>query len=320
MPNGTSSDSTVSVVIPTYRRAAFLRRAIECVLAQTFAPIEVIVVEDGSRDAADVAASFGDRVRYIWQENQGAAVARNTGVAGARGSWIAFLDDDDSWVPHKLERQLALVRAFPSIGFVHSNYFWLSNGKIELRPDWRVQIVPSGWVTQELVLTRFSINTSTALIRTDAIRRVGGFNPAYRVVQDYDLWIRLSQVCQFGYLADPLAYYETEVPEEPATVCRKSLTNIAILQDFVQTNRNLCRTWPQAMLRWRFHKAHLRCAQRHLWANEIETARRHFFKAWAWSPSQVSCLAYGLACLTGRGGVRTLRTLYRGAREVAGAE
>ncbi len=311
MPNGTPSQALVSVVIPTYRRAAFLRRAIESVLAQTYPPVEVIVVEDGSRDAGNVASSFGERVRYVWQENQGAAVARNTGAAGARGAWIALLDDDDYWVPDKLERQMALVDAFPSIGFVHANYFWVRDGKREPRPERRVHAVPSGWVTQELILSRFSINTSTALIREDVFRRVGGFNPAYRVVQDYDLWIRLSQVCQFGYLAAPLACYEVDIEEEPAVLCRKSLTNVAILQTFVQANRDLCRTWPQALLRRRFHRVHLRCAQRHLWVNDVETARSHFFKAWAWRPSQISCLAYGLACLTGRAGVSTLRALYR---------
>jgi glycosyltransferase involved in cell wall biosynthesis len=320
MPAETSGDPSVSVIIPTYRRAAFLRRAIESALSQTYAAVEVIVVEDGSHDARDVVSSFGGRVAYVWQENQGAAVARNTGVAAAHGSWIAFLDDDDFWVPEKLERQLELVREFPTIGFVHANYFWFRNGRGEPRPEQRVQSIPSGWVTQELVLNRFSIGTSTVLIRTDLFRRVGGFNPAYRVVQDYDLWVRLSQVAQFGYLATPLAYYEADTEEDLATLCRKSLTNLMILQAFVEANRELCRAWPQPLLRRRFYRVHIICARRYFAANEIETARRHFFKAWAWSPSQVSCLAYGLACLTGRGGVRTLRTLYRGARDVAGAE
>jgi glycosyltransferase involved in cell wall biosynthesis len=103
----------VSVIIPTYRRGTFLPRAIESVLAQTYSPVEVIVVEDGSHEARGVVSSFGERVTYLWQENQGAAVARNTGAAAARGAWIALLDDDDFWVPDKLERQFELLRAFP---------------------------------------------------------------------------------------------------------------------------------------------------------------------------------------------------------------
>lgn len=310
----------VSVIIPTYRRAAFLRRAIESALSQTYAPVEVIVVEDGSHDARDIVASFGSRVAYVWQENQGAAVARNTGAAAARGSWIALLDDDDFWVPEKLERQFELIRAFPAIGFAHANYFWFRKGRGEPRPEQHVHSTPSGWVTQELVLNRFSIGTSTVLVRADLFRRVGGFNPAYRLVQDYDLWIRLSQVTQFGYLTAPLAYYEAETEEELATLCRKSLTNLVILQAFVKANRDLCRAWPQALLRRRFYRVHLICARRYFAANEIETARHHFFKAWVWSPAQISSLAYGLACLTGRTGLRTLRALYRGTRDAADPE
>jgi len=300
----------VSVIIPTYRRGTFLPRAIESVLAQTYSPVEVIVVEDGSHEARGVVSSFGERVRYLWQENQGAAVARNTGAAAARGAWIALLDDDDFWVPDKLERQFELLRAFPSLGFVHANYFWLRNGHGEPRPEGPVLSVPSGWVTQELVLDRFSIGTSTALIRADLFRKVGGFNPAYRLVQDYDLWIRLSQVAQFGYLTAPLAYYEAEAEEELATLCRKSQANVTILKAFVDANRELCREWPQERLRWRFHRVHQICARRYFAANEIELARHHFFKAWAWRPSAISYLAYGLVCLTGRTGVRTLRALY----------
>ena len=307
----------VSVIIPTYRRSAFLRRAIESALAQTYSPVEVIVVEDGSHEARDVASSFGGRVTYLWQENQGAAVARNTAAAAAKGSWLALLDDDDSWVPDKLERQFELVRAFPSLGFVHANYYWFRNGLGEPRPTEPVHSVPSGWVTQQLVLDRFSIGTSTVLVRTDLFREVGGFNPTYRLVQDYDLWIRLSQVAQFGYLATPLAYYEAEAQEELATLCRKSQANVTILDAFVHANPDLCREWPQARLRWRFHRVHWICARRYFAANEIGPARRHFFEAWARRPSDLSSLAYGLLCLTGSTGVRTVRALYH-ARERTG--
>jgi glycosyltransferase involved in cell wall biosynthesis len=308
-----AAEPLVSVIIPTYKRAEFLDRAIESALAQSYRPVEVIVVEDGSHDAEAVVSRYGDRVRYIWQENQGAAVARNTGAAVAYGSWLAMLDDDDVWFPEKLDRQLALLRRFPSLGFIHSNYYWLRNGVAEPRPDTRADSIPSGWITEELVLARFSIATSTVLVRADAFRRVGGFNPGYRYVQDYDLWVRLSLVCQFGYLATPLAYYQADAPEDSAVLLRKALTNVDILHRFVETNRYLCRTWPQPLLRGRFHLVHLRCAQRHLWADEVETARAHFLKAWTWSPSRLSALAYGLACMTGRRGIRALRAMFRSA-------
>ena len=104
-----------------------------------------------------------------------------------------------------------------------------------------------------------------------------------------------------GYLTAPFAYYEAATEEELATLCRESLINLVILQAFVKANRDLCRGWPQALLRRRFYLVHLSCARRYFAASEIDTARDHFLEAWAWSPAQMSSLAYGLACLTGRG-------------------
>lgn len=141
------------------------------------------MVEDGSHDARDIVASFGSRIAYIWQENQGAAVARNTGAAAARGSWIALLDDD-FWVPEKLERQFELIRAFPAIGFAHADYFWFRKGRGEPRPEQHVHSTPSGWVTQELVLNRFSIGTRLPHCSVRVLRgrhRGGARHPVSRV-------------------------------------------------------------------------------------------------------------------------------------------
>jgi glycosyltransferase involved in cell wall biosynthesis len=303
----------VSAIIPTFRRADFLPRAIESVLAQRYRPVEVIVVEDGSRAAEDVVARYGDQVRYVWQENQGPSVARNRGATVARGSWLAFLDDDDFWLPERLELQMALVRDCPSLGFIHGNYFWFRNGARESRPESGIRSVPSGWVTQELVLNRFSVATSTTLVRRDAFWRIGGFDPAYRVVQDYDLWVRLSLVCQFGYLATPLACYQADAEESSAVQRQKALALADILEAFVAKNRQVCRRWPQGRLRRCLHNVHLRAAQVHLWADDLGIARAQFLKAWAWAPWRAATLGYALACTTGPKGVGALRALVRRA-------
>lgn len=110
---------TISVVIPCYNRAGILGRAIRSALAQTVAPEEIVVVDDGSGDgSADVARSFGERVRVIEQANGGAAAARNRGIEAARGEWIAFLDSDDEWHPEKLALQLAAADRFPGTQLV----------------------------------------------------------------------------------------------------------------------------------------------------------------------------------------------------------
>ena len=114
----------VSVIIPTYNRAAKVRNAIASVLAQTFSDLEVIVVDDGSSDDTGqiLGESFGDRIRYYAQANQGVSVARNKGIAEARGEWIAFLDSDDLWEKDKLEWQFkALERFGPQCGACYTD-------------------------------------------------------------------------------------------------------------------------------------------------------------------------------------------------------
>ncbi len=111
----------VTVVIPCYNAAPFLRATLESVMSQTHAPFEVLVIDDGSTDqTAAIAGSFGPPLRLISQTNQGESVARNRGIDEAKGDWIAFLDADDLWLPNKLERQLAAVQS--DVVGVHTNY------------------------------------------------------------------------------------------------------------------------------------------------------------------------------------------------------
>src|SRR5437773_9320352 len=112
--------ATVSVVIPNYNYAHFLREAIDSALAQTYKDIEVIVVDDGSTDAsADVIASYDSRIHPVFSQNQGVAAARNRGVAESTGEYIAFLDADDAWLPTKIEKQVERFAADTALGLVH---------------------------------------------------------------------------------------------------------------------------------------------------------------------------------------------------------
>ena len=114
----------VSVVIPAYNDEGFLAATIESVLAQTYRPLEVVVVDDGSSDGTvALARSFGDPVRVVEQENKGPAGARNTGFAAARGSIIALLDADDLWMPKRLEACVDLLQSDPTLGFVTTDAY-----------------------------------------------------------------------------------------------------------------------------------------------------------------------------------------------------
>lgn len=181
----------VSVVIPAYNAGAYLGKAIESVLSQTLRPIEIIVVDDGSTDdTGTVAKSFGARVRYIHQENSGSTIAKNRGLKESRGEFVATLDADDFFVSAtKLERQLELIKQFPSCGLVGSGWMNVDKqgAKIESREPWRYAAKLD--LTDAIVWS--PLLSSVMLFRKNALERVNGFNPQIRIIEDYDIVIRL---------------------------------------------------------------------------------------------------------------------------------
>ena len=130
------NSNSISVVIPAYNSAAQLARALDSVLAQTRPAEEILVVDDGSTDAtAEVARSYGDAVRLIAQANAGAAAARNAGIRAARGTWIAFLDADDEWLPDRLALQTDILDRRPDLVWVSGNSISCSCTENRQAPD-----------------------------------------------------------------------------------------------------------------------------------------------------------------------------------------
>src|SRR2546425_10651809 len=127
--------SCVSVVIPVYNGEQYLADAIQSVRDQTYQNVEVIVVDDGSTDeSADVAKKFGEAIRYVHQSNGGVGKARNTGIAAARGAYLAFLDQDDLWLPDKLAVQVAYLDSHPEMGAVYCQCQVMENGEVRSDP------------------------------------------------------------------------------------------------------------------------------------------------------------------------------------------
>jgi len=208
----------VSVVIPTYNRADKVRRAIECVLAQTYAACEIIVVDDGSTDGTrEVAQGFGRNpssavpVRYAYQEQQGPSGARNTGIYTANGDWVAFLDSDDRWLPEKLERQ---VRALEVFGSEYGACF--TDARHVNNSDWRRTVFEQSdgpFETSMGVLqnaprvianANHGIRVQTLVVRRDVIDRSGGFDPHLRICEDNDFVFRLALHTHYCYVNEAL--------------------------------------------------------------------------------------------------------------------
>lgn len=202
----------VSVVIPAYNAARFISETIDSVLAQTFDAYEVIVINDGSPDTEaleGVLAPYGERVRYLKQENRGAAAARNAGVLAARGPYVAFLDSDDSWMESYLVEQLRFIEdAEPAYDLVYTDA--LLTGESPLAGKTFMEIAPSeGVVTFEKLLTdECNLITSGVVARRQILLDVGLFDEALRRAQDYDLWLRLAKAgARIGYQRKVLIRY-----------------------------------------------------------------------------------------------------------------
>ena len=200
----------VSVIVPTYNRAHLVTETIDSILAQTFKDFELIVVDNESSDnTEEVIKSYTDRrIRYFRHQNNGlVAVNRNYGISKANGEYIAFCDDDDLWMPEKLERQVKLLDPNKELGLVYSDsYIMDENGNLE-----RDTLLSSSRLFRGNVFDKlFQMNCIpmlTVMIRREVLSRVGGFDPKYIIAQDYDLWLRIADHYPIDFTKEPLAKY-----------------------------------------------------------------------------------------------------------------
>ncbi len=174
----------VSVVTPLYNGERFLAQAIESVLAQTYRPIEIIVVDDGSTDGgADVAKAF-DEVHYIHQTNQGQAAAMNAGVETAQGEFLAFLDADDMWTPNKLDVQITYLLEHPDVGYVIAKTLNFIEPGTE----------PPTRMTKDFQPGVSSLlSPGVVLVRRAVFDRVGPFDNTYYHAKDIDWFVRAKE-------------------------------------------------------------------------------------------------------------------------------
>jgi len=197
----------VSVIIPTHNRARFLAESIQSVLAQTFDNLETIVVDDGSTDnTREVVGNFlGPRVKYVYQENQGASAARNAGILIATGDFIALLDSDDVWLGDKLALQVDLLDSHPKAGLVYSDaYLFDDQSGAILGRFLEGKGVFSGKVLRQLLSTQF-IKTSTVVIRRNVFDVTGYFDESMMRVHDRDMWLRIAYHFDIQGISIPLA-------------------------------------------------------------------------------------------------------------------
>jgi glycosyltransferase involved in cell wall biosynthesis len=175
------SNPLVSVIIPVYNGALYLREALASIFAQDYRPFEVIVVDDGSTDESAAIAQSFDAVQYHAQSHRGIAAARNYALTFAQGEYVAFLDQDDLWSSHKLSLQVSYMEEHPDVGIV------LANERMFLTPGFRMPY----WLRQDyLDEDHTGCLPGTWVVRRSVFARVGNFKSVYTIADDFDWFLR----------------------------------------------------------------------------------------------------------------------------------
>ena len=236
------SQPTISVIIPAYNRARDLPGAVASVMAQTYPALEILIVDDGSSDGTEEVVSELDApIRYWRQENQGAAAARNRGLAEATGDLVAFLDVDDRWVPDKLDIQIRALHCASEAGWCTANLFAV-DPEGRRRPGHRglqdcvpvfndLGVAPDDWFSSRLAVHEVAGATarhvvysgnvfplllhgnfvfpSATLIKRELAHQIGPFDPRFRRAEDNDYFLSMADAAPVAIVATPLVAYRT---------------------------------------------------------------------------------------------------------------
>ena len=194
----------VSVIIPAYNAERYIADTVRSALDQTYRDLEVIVIDDGSRDRTlEELDQFGSRIRVHQQANAGVSRARNHGARLATGEWVAFLDADDLWLPEKIARQLACTGV--PMTFTNRYNFGVLDGLPELHS--LVQPMRGGDVFVPLLREGNFITSATVMLRRELFEQMGGFYTGLNGTEDWDLWIRIAEQHHIGFVNEPLVRY-----------------------------------------------------------------------------------------------------------------
>lgn len=234
--------NSVSIIIPTWNRAATLERAVRSCLEQSVLPLEVLVCDDGSSDQShQIVAQINDS-RVIWVDGERGgrpAIPRNRGLKLAKGEWVAFLDSDDAWLPQKLEKQLATLQKSGNLA-CSSNATVVREGKTqEEMLNFQGDIA-----TFADLLKNNTVITSSTIVQRELLLKCGGFpeEEGLKALEDYALWLRVACFTNFSYLSEPLILYT----DDAKTSVRSSVESNYLKQQLAVLNNFL--TWAKTAM------------------------------------------------------------------------
>ena len=227
-----SAKPTVSVIIPAYNCDRYIVQAVESILQQEGCAYEIVIIDDGSTDSTEgVLEPYRDRLRYIKQENQGVAAARNHGIAIAKADFVAFLDADDYFLPDKLARQAEILLKRPDLGIVHSGWQRVDsegNKLLDVRPWEQIpELDLENWLRWKPVLP------SAMMFRREWLQYVNGFDPRFPPAEDTNLVLKLTlKGCKTAWLREITVCYRQHESSAMHKGLPQARSLMAVTDDF----------------------------------------------------------------------------------------
>jgi glycosyltransferase involved in cell wall biosynthesis len=270
------SGRLVSVIVPCFNGGTFIAEAIESALHQTYRPLEVIVVDDGSTDgSSSVIDSFGSRIKVIRQRNRGLPSARNAGIAASHGTYVAFLDCDDYW---HMDFASRMVAALEESGAAIAYCGWQNIGLPGQRGD---PFVPPDYESDSrklfLLVSGVRWPVHAAMVRRDVIDELGGFDPKWTSCEDFEFWIRTSTCRTLVRVPSVLAFYrhhgEGQMTKKRAELARNRWL---VQMEYFRANPNARAYIGDATLRQIAHGGLLERGYMCFWDRDLEAAHKIF--------------------------------------------
>jgi glycosyltransferase involved in cell wall biosynthesis len=311
----------VSVIIPTYNYGAYIIEAINSVKNQTYKPIEIIVIDDGSTDGTDkIVAPFLKDIIYKKIENKGVSAARNTGIKLSEGEYIAFLDADDYWAPDKIKLQIGCFRAQKDLSVVFSNFNWINESgaiykrkalknKYEIFKKYKSKLSDIfiykikekhlrltfyyGNIFNSLFLGNF-INTSSLILKRDLFDRYDIFNETLKTQEDYDLWLRLSLNNLFGFIDKELVNTRIHSTQLTTNVLEVQKVSNMVLTKYSKNAKDML---PEKLFHKRLADKNSNLGLAYLKNNDKKIARKLFLSSLKHCPYKVQFYFFVLLTL-----------------------
>lgn len=319
------SSTTLSVIIPTYNRAEYVRNCLVSLQQSGLEDLEIIVADDGSTDnTSEVVNQTHPSARYLWQENTGTpSTARNAGFAISSGKYVAFLDCDDAWLPEIPKRAIQLLEKYREVDLLFADakmgnpqdgyVSWIEEAGQETFFELPCREPESGFriLERRPLFRRMAVRNplflGACIIRREAFENSGGFDPKLRGAADWDLWLRMASTLTLGFLNEPLAYYTRHIDNMSSN---KDHMSLEFCEALANTLKNCELERDDAKhIRTRLHHHLFGYAYLAYDRGDVAEARRRFARAIRTGDRSVRTLSFASVCMLPQWMVCKLRRL-----------